>query len=595
MSVPNALKLPSTPTERAERLWLWFVVLAGAALRLAELWMPLTHDELSAIVRLRYDTLGDVLTYGVKLGDTHPAGMQLLLWLWSQVVGVSAPLLRLPFTLLSIASIPLIYSIGRRWFGHHAGLAAATVLAFSQYSVYYAMLIRPYNIGLVLVLAMLHFWTRLCVEHRDGWGHVAGFALCAAACAYTHYFCGLTAALLGVAGLVVVPRRLLWHYVAACTLAILLFVPHLGITLHHLFVEQGVGGWLAKPEPVFVWRYLRYLTHFSWLALAVLMVAWAAMADWSLLRVRWPLATVAASVFVVPFAAGYIYSRAVDPVLQYSVLIFSWPFLVLAASALVGAKRRWRSDVAIAACGVVLGLTLFTSRRNYDVASREYIEAAASLATEARARYGAANVELAMQISPDMMEYYDSATAHDMRNPDNGRKDYALVCKVFDDVLAAKMREYPYVVEARMCTCTPVLLLSRHPADGHPYPTRLLKTASATVDDEYTMLLDTLAADIADNRHFAISTVAWGGDTTMMLVMETSVRGHCVDWRAIPMGDTVYLPLCQNLNIKSRAELGMSRIKVFVWSPRRRDGTPVNCRITTAEGNPYQYAVTEEI
>ena len=44
----------------------------GAALRIAELWLPLTHDELSAICRLQVSTFAELLTEGVKYGDTHP-------------------------------------------------------------------------------------------------------------------------------------------------------------------------------------------------------------------------------------------------------------------------------------------------------------------------------------------------------------------------------------------------------------------------------------------------------------------------------------------------------------------------------------------
>lgn len=39
----------------------WFLVALGAALRIGSLWGPLSHDELSAIVRLNFDTFPDLI------------------------------------------------------------------------------------------------------------------------------------------------------------------------------------------------------------------------------------------------------------------------------------------------------------------------------------------------------------------------------------------------------------------------------------------------------------------------------------------------------------------------------------------------------
>ena len=115
-----------------------FIVI-GAALRVGGMFGPLTHDELSAICRLQYDSLADVLTYGVKLGDTHPGGVQVLMWLWAQLFGTSAFAIRLPFVLMGIATIPLIYAIGRQWYGEWSALMPAAVIAVSQYTVYYSV------------------------------------------------------------------------------------------------------------------------------------------------------------------------------------------------------------------------------------------------------------------------------------------------------------------------------------------------------------------------------------------------------------------------------------------------------------------------
>ncbi|MBR2958671.1 MAG: glycosyltransferase family 39 protein [Bacteroidales bacterium] len=580
--------------ERAFRAWLVFVLAAGVVLRVAGLWAPLTHDELSAIGRLQFDSFADLIRGGVY-PDGHPAGMQVMLWLWSRVVGTAAPLLRLPFTLLSAAAIPLIYSVGRRWYGRMAGLAAATVLAFSQYAVYYAMPVRPYGAGLFFVLLAVHFWTRICVEHRDGWGYVAGFALIAAACAYMHYFCALTVALLALAGLFVVGRGERRRYLGACFAAVLLFLPHLGITRHQLFDLQGVGGWLAAPEPVFLVHYLGYLCHHSLVVLAVMVVAWALLFDVSPLGGRWRLMLVALTLFVLPLAAGYVYSRSVNPVLQYSVLIFSWPFLLLAAVGFVGERCSWRHLAACAAIGVALLVSLFAGRRHYDVLRREYIASAVDMARDARRRYGADNVALYLKISPSMIAYYDTSLAVAADTGGAPEADYAVVANLFDDSTFAVMRRYPYVVDSRLCTTAPVFLLSRRAADGEMWPVSRLKEGRVAVDGQYTFLLDTLAADIAADRHFAIVAEAFGSDSSLQLVMESWVGRRCVDWRSVPLADSVCLPLGQDLCIKSRSDMRRSRIKIFILAPDAHSADSVAFRISTAPADPFRYAVIEEI
>ena len=60
------------------------------------------HDELSALSRLQYDNIYDVVKYGVMLGDTHPAGVQVFLYYWIKFGGTSEVWVKLPFILSGI-------------------------------------------------------------------------------------------------------------------------------------------------------------------------------------------------------------------------------------------------------------------------------------------------------------------------------------------------------------------------------------------------------------------------------------------------------------------------------------------------------------
>ena len=132
--------------------WALVILAVGAALRFAQIGSPLTHDELSAILRLQYDTLSDLIRFAVTEGDVHPAGVQVFMWIWAQCFGTQAWVMRIPFLLMGTASVWMIYRITSRWFGEYAALMAETIMATSQYTIYYSLVTRPYSPGLLAVL-----------------------------------------------------------------------------------------------------------------------------------------------------------------------------------------------------------------------------------------------------------------------------------------------------------------------------------------------------------------------------------------------------------------------------------------------------------
>lgn len=589
--------------QHPELIALTVVTLVGAILRLAEISAPLTHDELSAIIRVRFDNIALLIQDGVKT-DGHPAGVQLFLWLWCKLFGTSAIAVRIPFVLMGICCIPLIFNITKRWYGSDSALLAAIVVAFSQYTVYYSMLARPYIVGLFFVLLMLYFWTGICVEHKYTIGQFAGYALTAACCAYTQYFCTLTALLVGMAGLLFVECGKMWRYILASTCAMILFLPHLGITLCQLFEMKGVGGWLGEPHANFFWYYLRYLTHHSYVMLAVFAVGMALMFNKTTMRHNRTKIVVASVLFLVPLVTGYAYSRLVNPVLQYSVLLFSYPFLLLAICGVVGSKRMLLNHILLAVIGVSLLLTLFFLRKHYDVIEREYIESSADILKKAQKRYGKDNVVCLYNISDNALHYYDS-TIVTQYSPDvpidsilvKSDADYVAAAKLLESEMTAIQQYYPYLVEYRQCVVTEVCLFSKIPNDALAWEGKIVKKGTTVVQGEYTTLLDTAIKDIADERFFMINTKVNGiADKDCYLVMETHVFGEKVDYRSVPLIGSSHIALKQELNIKSRLALRHSRVKIYVWNPEKKTVVEkADYHISVTEDNPYVYGILEEL
>src|SRR6188508_3736379 len=84
---------------------LWTILGIAAILRLLNLTgFSLSNDELSALARLQFDSVSEVIQQGVYV-DFHPAGVQLFLYFWTKIFGFSEFAVRFPFALMGVLSV----------------------------------------------------------------------------------------------------------------------------------------------------------------------------------------------------------------------------------------------------------------------------------------------------------------------------------------------------------------------------------------------------------------------------------------------------------------------------------------------------------
>ena len=102
-----------------------------------------THDELSALVRI-YPTLGETIQRGVIELDTHPPGVQVFEWAWTKVFGMGEGVVKLPFIVLALAALFLLYRFALACTSAPTALVVTALLATLQYTVLYAQIARPY-------------------------------------------------------------------------------------------------------------------------------------------------------------------------------------------------------------------------------------------------------------------------------------------------------------------------------------------------------------------------------------------------------------------------------------------------------------------
>lgn len=284
-----------------------------------------SNDELSALSRLPFQSFSELIQQGV-LPDFHPAGVQVFLYYWTSIFGTSDIAVRFPFAIMGTFSVLLTYLIGKKLFGLNTALLAASSIAFLDYTMLYSQIARPYSSGLFFILAMTYSWLQLNHEKiRIQW--IFAYVVFTVGCMYNHYFSFLLAIIIGASGLVLFPKKGKIGFIIGAFLSVLCFLPHLSISLEQ-FGRGGLASWLGKPENDAFIQYLFYAFNQSnWLIFTLIVLIIIGLISskfqvqnkWRYWFLGW---------FLIHFFIAFFYSKWVNPVLQFSIIIFSFPFLL---------------------------------------------------------------------------------------------------------------------------------------------------------------------------------------------------------------------------------------------------------------------------
>lgn len=307
------------------------ILIVAAILRLYNFnQIPYTFDEISALDRTAYNSFSELITKGVMI-DGHPGGIQIFLSYWTHFFGYLELTVKFPFIVAGLASVWLVFVIGKKWFNSTTGILSAAFIASIQFTVMYSQIARPYASGLFFFLLFIYFWTIIVVEKRDKRFYWFGFSFTAALCAYNHYFSLFAAVIAALTGMLLVTSTLRKKYFLYSGLAILLFLPHIFISIHQ--VSKGGLNWLPTPDSSFFSMFGGFILHHSWwlivffigLILTGIILYIRSDNRNKTQKLRW----IGLVWFLLPLISGFIYSIYGKPVLQVSVLIFSVPFLFI--------------------------------------------------------------------------------------------------------------------------------------------------------------------------------------------------------------------------------------------------------------------------
>jgi hypothetical protein len=310
-----------------------FILLVGIAFRFIPInQYQFSHDELSGLSRTIFPTIGQEIDYGIKI-DAHPALIQLFLWFWVKLFGYSEIAIKLPFLLCGVLSIWVVYRFAKNYLSEAAAIVSATFLACSFIFILYSSYARMYSPGILFSLLVLESVFKIVFIGETKTKDYVFYILWFLACAYTHHMSCLFAIVVSVLSMFYINKNDLRKFIIYGVLAFILYLPHLSITLYQLSVGGigfSTGGWLAKPGADVIYHFVKTLLGCG-ISGKLIIVLFFGLTLISVFRLNaiskkqmfllW--------IFLINYIIIFCYSIFRNPILQYSVLLFSGVALIL--------------------------------------------------------------------------------------------------------------------------------------------------------------------------------------------------------------------------------------------------------------------------
>jgi len=262
--------------------------------------------------------------------------------------GLSEAWLRLPSALFGIASVPLLYMLGRRLLPDGAALAAAALLTFSPTHVYYSHEARSYTLTIFLVLLSSYFFIRAAEEgRRADWVLWVAISIVAF---YSHYFAALVLVAQAASLLFGKTSPAVWSRTLLGGLVILAAaLPGVTYVLRASH-ENLYFAWMPAATPKEIWRLAKFFGG-SGVKIFVALILWVAglvaiarsrRAEaeefrHGMLIVLWALLPAVVTALV----------SVIHPIFLPRYVIFSLPAMALLAAAGSTALRRMRAGAAL--------------------------------------------------------------------------------------------------------------------------------------------------------------------------------------------------------------------------------------------------------
>jgi 4-amino-4-deoxy-L-arabinose transferase-like glycosyltransferase len=228
-----------------------FILILALALRLINLGeRNLWYDEAFAVLFAEKGL--DAMLYGTLApvaggaADIHPLLYYSTLNIWMAIFGQSAFAVRLWSVTLGVATVALIYLLGRALWDERTGLLAAFITGVAPFHVQYSQETRMYALlGLLLMAATWCFIKGWRAAERP-WRWWAAFGVLAALAMYTQQLAAFYLAALGLVPVLPRRRTAVIGVVMGAAVAIIVYLPWL-VNLPGQFAKVRSYYWIDTP------------------------------------------------------------------------------------------------------------------------------------------------------------------------------------------------------------------------------------------------------------------------------------------------------------------------------------------------------------
>jgi hypothetical protein len=462
----KSMSLDSNKTVSVEQFLLVLCLLVGIVLRVGNpMDLSFINDELSTWSKVNYDSVGAVIE-NIKQVDSHPVGMYVFVYYWTLIFGTSEWAIKLPFLLMSIASLWFVYRLGSLWFSRTVGLLVLAYFSTLQFPIWWSHIARQYQSGLFCTLIMAYCWTQLLLEKRTEKRYWFGFVLMGAASMYNHYFSFVFAGILGLCGFAWMRKEILLKYIAAGASMLILFLPHVSITTYQLLNADG-HLWYNIPDPSFFGNHIQYIFHYSQtcLGLAILLLLGSILSYGKETfkqnkKARWG----SLFLFATPILFGYLYSVYLSPILRESHLLFSLPYLLFFWCSFFPENLSSRVKALLVVFILLVNtLSLVLTRKQYETVHTHPYEHFIQDTKAFLAAHDKNEVSIVLGENPEYLQYYKDAYETDFKHIEsfkpsisflefreileNSVTSYLIVGSISEAHLQMARHYYPYLYE----------------------------------------------------------------------------------------------------------------------------------------------------
>lgn len=153
-----------------------FILIFALILRLISINQSLWLDEAINVLAVRDNSLFYIVTQ-YAVADFHPPGYFIILWSWTTLLGYSELVVRLPSVIFGLATIYIVYLIGKKLFSVKMGLLCALLLAVNPLHIYYSQEARMYSYAAFAVMLNFYYFIVFTKTKQINLGYIVSIFL----------------------------------------------------------------------------------------------------------------------------------------------------------------------------------------------------------------------------------------------------------------------------------------------------------------------------------------------------------------------------------------------------------------------------------